>query len=88
MLIFRSADHGLTWDEGTVYVSGLTQELWADIQCDLDEEGVYVAYQAPNEQSVRLILPGDPVTCGNASLEPGEQCDGTDFGEKDIESEP
>ncbi len=78
--VFRSLDGGVHWNEGTVYLSGLRQQASTTIGCFIDDTGVYVSYQEADSGEMRLIVPGDPNSCGNHLREPGEMCDGQDFG--------
>lgn len=77
--VLRSFDSGQTWIDETIYVQGLDRATAGGFSCHLDETGVYVGYQDRDTEKVTLILPGDPVACGNGKLDPGEQCDGDVF---------
>lgn len=70
--VYRSRDHGASWEE-RLYLPPR-----ADVtSCYIDETGTYVLYR--DDETDRVILPGDPAACGNGVTEPGEECDGEDF---------
>jgi len=77
-ILYRSPDGGQSWDAGTVYLEGLVHHTFP--ACHVDETGVYFAVQDGDSGEIQLIVPGAPTVCGDGRRDPGETCDGTDFG--------
>ena len=78
--VFDSRDLGETWSTGVPYLDHLAISPRSVTSCHVDGSGVYVAYQDFRSGKITIILPGDPIRCGNGVREPGEECDGGDLG--------
>jgi cysteine-rich repeat protein len=76
---YRSDDGGATWTDEKVHLRNIDRADRSTVSCHVDETGVYVGYQDLTTNEIRVVLPGNPVDCGNGVVEPGETCDGSDL---------
>ena len=55
---YCSADGGESWNDGSLYLDGVSLASRSSLACFMDETGLYVAYRDLDSDEARVVLPG------------------------------